>query len=170
MGRAAMSFCSQGGLRYDSQMDNPDRYSRGELEIIDLITLNTQIINSQNAKLSVLERSLLPFEIKRVYYIYDVPIASVRGFHAHKTLEQLLIALGGRIDVEMDNGQGDKKFYSLDSPQKILYVGPLYWHTMTWMSSNATLLVLASQEYNPDDYMRDYEEFIKFVAKARQSL
>ena len=130
---------------------------------------NAQTIDAQNAKLSVLEENLLPFNIKRVYYIYDVPAGSTRGLHAHKTLKQLLIALGGRIDVELDDGQGNKEVYDLDSPQKILYVGPLYWRTMTWKSPNATLLVLASQEYNPDDYIRDYEEFIKFAAKARQN-
>ena len=132
-----------------------------------MIPFNAQTIETQNGKLSILEGNLLPFEIKRVYCIYDVPTASIRGFHAHKTLEQLLIALGGRIDVEMDNGQGDKEIHVLDSPQKTLYVGPLYWHTMAWKSSNTTLLVLASQEYNPDDYIRDYEEFVKFVTKAK---
>ena len=120
----------------------------------------------QNAKISVLEGNLLPFEIKRVYYTYDAPDGSVRGFHAHKTLEQLLISLGGCIDVELDNGRGDKKIYVLDSPQKILYVGPSCWRTITWKSPGATLLVLASQEYNPDDYIRDYEEFIKFAANG----
>jgi dTDP-4-dehydrorhamnose 3,5-epimerase-like enzyme len=132
-----------------------------------MILSNAQVINSQDAKLSVLEGKLIPFKVKRVYYIYNVPNGSVRGFHAHKTLEQLLISLGGRIDVKMDDGQGDKKIYVLDSPEKILYVGPSYWREMTWKSPNTTLLVLASQEYNPDDYIRDYDDFIKFAAKER---
>ena len=127
-----------------------------------------QIGNVQDAKISVIEGNLLPFEVKRVYYTYDVPIGSIRGFHAHKTLEQLLISLNGRIDVELDDGRGDKKIYTLDSPSKMLYLGPSYWHTMTWKSYNTTLLVLTSQEYNADDYIRDYEEFIKFAAQAEQ--
>ena len=115
----------------------------------------------------MLEKNLLPFEVKRVYYLYDVPVDSVRGFHAHKELEQLLISLGGHIDVEMDDGKEGIRTYTLDSPKKILYVGPSYWRTMTWRTPNTTLLVLASQEYNPDDYIRDYDEFIKFAAKVR---
>ena len=138
-----------------------------ERRLTEILSKSAQIINVQNAKLSVLEGYLLPFEVKRVYYIYDVPIESVRGFHAHKTLEQLLISLGGRIDVEMDDGQGKKNYYILDSPEKILYVGPSCWRTMTWKTPNTTLFVLASQQYNPSDYIRDYDEFIKFTAKER---
>ena len=120
------------------------------------------IKNVQNAKLSVLEGATLPIDVKRVYYIYDVPVGSTRGFHANKTLEQLLISLGGCIDIEMDDGLGNKEVYCLDSPEKVLYVGPSFWHTMTWQSEG-TLLVLASQEYNPDDYIRDYDEFLRFA-------
>jgi dTDP-4-dehydrorhamnose 3,5-epimerase-like enzyme len=126
----------------------------------------SQVIVNEDVKLCVLERTSLPFEVKRVYYICGVAVGTARGFHAHKTLEQLLVVPTGRIDVEMDDGHGNKELYSLDSPEKVLYVGPLFWRTMTWRSE-AVLIVMASQEYDPDDYVRDYEKFLAFAAKER---
>jgi hypothetical protein len=120
------------------------------------------IINVQGAKISVLEGEKLPFSIKRVYYIHNVQVGATRGFHAHKTLEQLLMSIGGRIDVELDDGLGNKELYILDSPVKVLYVGPSFWRTMTWRSESL-LMALASWEYEPDDYIRNYEEFLTFV-------
>jgi dTDP-4-dehydrorhamnose 3,5-epimerase-like enzyme len=126
----------------------------------------SQIILNGDEKLCVLEKASLPFEIRRVYYIGGVAVGTTRGFHAHKTLKQLLTVPMGRIDVEMDDGLGNKKLYILDSPEKVLYVGPSFWHTMTWKTA-AILLVIASQEYDPEDYIRDYEEFLAFAAKER---
>jgi dTDP-4-dehydrorhamnose 3,5-epimerase-like enzyme len=127
---------------------------------------HSQVIVSGDVKLCVLEGALLPFEIKRVYYICGVSVGVTRGFHAHKTLEQLLVAPIGCVDVEMDDGCGNKELYVLDSPEKILYIGASLWHTMTWRSE-AVLMVMASQEYNSDDYIRDYEEFLAFAARER---
>jgi dTDP-4-dehydrorhamnose 3,5-epimerase-like enzyme len=127
---------------------------------------HSQVAVNGDVKLCVLEGASLPFEVRRVYYICGAAVGATRGFHAHKTLEQLLIAPTGSIDVEMDDGHGNKELYSLDSPEKILYVGPLSWHTMTWRSE-AVLMVMASQEYDPGDYIRDYEEFLTFAAKER---
>ncbi|MDR2175519.1 MAG: FdtA/QdtA family cupin domain-containing protein [Synergistaceae bacterium] len=127
---------------------------------------HSQVIVHQNAKLCVLEGALLPFEVRRVYCICGVAVGATRGFHAHKTLEQLLTAPAGRIDVETDDGRGNKELYVLDSPEKVLYVGPSSWHTMTWRSE-AVLMVMASQEYDPGDYIRGYEEFLAFAAKER---
>jgi dTDP-4-dehydrorhamnose 3,5-epimerase-like enzyme len=127
---------------------------------------HSQVIINENAKICVLEGTSLPFEVRRVYYTCGVAVGAIRGFHAHKTLEQLLVAPTGRIDVELDDGRGNKKLYALDSSEKVLYVGPSFWHTMTWRSE-AVLMVMASQEYNPDDYIRDYEEFLAFAANER---
>jgi hypothetical protein len=137
----------------------------GTFEGKNMLT-QSQVIVSGDAKLCVLEGALFPFEIRRVYYICGVAAGVTRGFHAHKTLRQLLTAPTGCIDVTIDDGCGNKELYALDSPEKVLYVGPLSWHTMTWRSE-AILMVMASQEYNPDDYIRDYEEFLAFAAQER---
>jgi dTDP-4-dehydrorhamnose 3,5-epimerase-like enzyme len=130
------------------------------------VLTHSQAIVNGNVQLCVLEGASLPFEVRRVYYICGVAVGATRGFHAHKTLKQLLMAPTGCIDVKMDDGCGNKKLYVLDSPEKALYIGPSSWHTMTWRSE-AVLMVIASQEYNPDDYIRDYEEFLAFAAKER---
>ena len=113
---------------------------------------------------SVFVNQGLPFAVRRVYYIYDVPAGVTRGFHAHKTLEQLLIAVNGAIEVTLDDGRGCIQSHVLDSPSKSLYVGPALWRTMKWKTAGAVLMVLASEPYDPDDYIRDYDQFLTFAA------
>ena len=105
----------------------------------------------------------IPFEIKRVYFMYDTLEGVHRGFHAHKNLEQILICIHGSCDVLMDNGK-EKKVVSLEKPYEGVYVGEKMWHEMYNFSPDAVLLVLASDYYNPDDYIRDYDIFLKYVA------
>lgn len=103
----------------------------------------------------------IPFNIKRIYYIYNVPKEIKRGFHAHKKLEQVLICVNGNVKIKVDGGN-EKKIIELNNPNKGLYVGPSVWHEMYDFDKSAVLLVLASEYYNENDYIRNYEEFMKY--------
>lgn len=110
----------------------------------------------------------VPFDIKRVYYTYDVPGGSDRGAHAHKRLHQLIIAMSGSFDVLLDDGFETKRFH-LNRSYFGLYVCPMMWRELDNFSSGSVCLVLASELFDPDDYYRDYEGFLK-DAKAKRSL
>ncbi len=104
----------------------------------------------------------IPFEIKRVYYLYDVPGGAERGGHAHKGLHQLIIAMSGSFDIHLDDGQ-NKKMIRLNRSYNGLYVCPMIWREMDNFSSGAVCMVLASNFYDESDYYRDYNEFMKDV-------
>jgi len=101
----------------------------------------------------------IPFDIKRVYYLYDVPGGAERGGHAHKDLRQLIICISGAFDIMLDDGR-QKKRYHLNRSYFGLYVCPMIWREMDNFSSGAVCLVLASNFYDEADYYRDYSEFI----------
>ena len=103
----------------------------------------------------------LPFDVKRVYYIYDVPGGESRGAHAHRELEQLIIAASGSFTVTLDDGKSKRSFF-LNRPYQGLYVKPGMWRDLVDFSSGAVAMVLASEVYQKEDYIRDYEEFIKY--------
>lgn len=104
----------------------------------------------------------IPFKIKRVYYMYDTVDGVIRGYHAHKSLEQILICIHGSCKVRLDNGM-EKKVVPLERPYEGLYVANNIWREMYDFSEDAVLMVLASELYNEEDYIRDYEEFLEFV-------
>lgn len=106
----------------------------------------------------------VPFEIKRVYYISGVKRGNVRGHHAHKTLQQLLFCPYGKIQIHLDDGN-EATDALLDEPSKGLFVGPGIWHTMEWLTDDAVLCVCASDYYSEDDYLRDYDDFIRWMSK-----
>ena len=111
--------------------------------------------------LSVVEGGLdIPFEIKRIYYLYMVPEVA-RGAHAHKELQQLLIATSGSVEVIMDDGT-EKKSFILDKPWKGLLIPSGLWRDLENFSGGAVLLCLASEKYDPSDYIRDYNEFLVY--------
>jgi dTDP-4-dehydrorhamnose 3,5-epimerase-like enzyme len=111
--------------------------------------------------LSVVENGLdIPFDIKRIYYLYMVPEVA-RGAHAHKELQQLLIATSGSVDINLDDGV-DKKTFHLDKPWKGLLVVPGLWRDLENFSGGAVLMCLASEKYEASDYIRDYGEFLAF--------
>ena len=107
------------------------------------------------------EHKDIPFEIKRVYYMYDTGKGVTRGQHAHKSLEQILICIHGSCKLMLDNGK-EKKIVSLEKPYEGLYISNI-WREMYDFSSDAVLMVLASDVYKEEDYIRNYDEFLKFV-------
>lgn len=102
----------------------------------------------------------IPFDIKRVYYLYDVPGGAERGGHAHKALHQLIIAMSGSFDVVLDDGS-DKKRIHLNRSYNGLYICPMIWRELDNFSSGSVCMVLASNSYDEDDYFRDYADFIE---------
>lgn len=122
--------------------------------------------NSNIGYLSYLESNKdIPFEIKRIYYTYEVPVGTKRGMHAHKSLQQLLWCPYGRIEVILDNGK-EKRIFILDSPEKGLLVREGIWRDMIWEKEGSVLCVAVSEYYNEDDYIRDYDEFMKCVEEG----
>lgn len=111
--------------------------------------------------LSVIEGGVdIPFDIKRIYYLYMVPEAA-RGAHAHKELQQLMVATSGSVSVTLDDGR-DKKTFVLDKPWKGLLVVPGLWRDLDNFAGGTVCMVLASEKYEAADYIRDYNEFLKY--------
>ena len=107
-------------------------------------------------------QSMVPFDIKRAYWVYDVPAGESRGGHAHKRLRQLLIALSGSFHVTLDNGT-ERKTVLLNHPWQALLIETNVWRTLDDFSSGAVCMVLASEHYDADDYIEDYDEFLSYV-------
>ncbi len=129
-----------------------------DVKIIDI----PKIIDSQGrGKLSVIEKDIIPFDIKRVYYLYDVPSDAYRGGHAHQNLIQFMIPLSGSFDVLVDDGNSKKKIM-LNKPNKGLLIPVGIWREMDNFSSGSICMVLASDYFNEEDYFRSYREFKKF--------
>ena len=123
-------------------------------KIIDL-----PIIEDRRGNLTFIEGGQhIPFDIKRVYYLYDVPGGSHRGGHAHKDLHQLLIAMSGSFDILLDDGRTKFK-YHLNRSYYGLYIPPMIWREIDNFSSGSVCMVLASEHFSEDDYYRDYERF-----------
>lgn len=118
--------------------------------------------SERKGNISVVENNQdIPFEVRRAYYLYDVPGGESRGGHAHKELSQLIIAASGSFTVTLDDGRV-KRTFTLNRPYQGLYVVPGIWRTLDDFSSGAVCLVLASHEYDEGDYIRDYNEFIQY--------
>jgi hypothetical protein len=120
-------------------------------------------IHNEAGNLTALENQKnIPFDIKRVYYLYDVPGGAERGGHGHKDLQQFIIALSGSFDVLLDDGT-NKKIVHLDRPYIGLHIKPGIWRELLNFSSGAICLVLASAIYTESDYLRDYETFKQYL-------
>lgn len=118
--------------------------------------------SDRRGNLTVVENGeTLPFDVKRVYYIYDVPGGENRGSHAHKDLSQLIVALSGSFNVVLDDGKSKRTFF-LNRPYQGLYVKPGIWRDLEDFSSGAVCMVLASDLYDVEDYIREYDNFIKY--------
>ena len=118
--------------------------------------------SNRKGNLTVVENGkTLPFDVKRVYYLYDVPGGEERGAHAHRNLSQLIIAASGSFTVTLDDGKCKRSFF-LNRPYQGLYVKPGMWRDLVDFSSCAVCMVLASDVYKPEDYIRDYDSYLKF--------
>ena len=126
----------------------------------DIIELKK--INNRAGNISVVENDLsIPFKINRVYYIYDVPGGSDRGGHAHKTLEQFVVAVSGAFDIVIDDGR-NKKSIRLDRPYIALHIKKGIWREMRNFTSGSVCMVIASLPYDKEDYIDNYKAFKKF--------
>lgn len=124
--------------------------------------LNIPKIEDPRGNIAVIERDIIPFKIERVYYLFDVPSGSYRGGHAHKELSQFIVALSGSFQVVLKDAI-KTKVIALNNPSKGLLVTPGIWRELKNFSSGAVCLVLASHEYNEDDYIRNFKDFVKYA-------
>lgn len=125
-------------------------------------------VHDIRGNLSVVESGItIPFEIKRVYYLYDVPAGSDRGGHSHRVLWQLILPISGSFSITVDDGVNSCDIL-LSLPNVGLMIGPGVWRVLHSFSSNAVCIVLASQHYSEDDYIRDYEEHVTTFCGSEQ--
>lgn len=129
--------------------------ARGTVRQIDL----PQIHDPRGDLTFVEGRNHIPFHISRVYYLYNVPVDSERGGHAHKDLEQVVFALSGSFRMKIDDGRGQRDYWLRD-PRKGLYISRMIWREMDSFSQGAVCMVLASHPYDEADYYRNYDEFL----------
>jgi len=128
--------------------------------------INLPKIEDRRGNLSFIEENKnIPFGIKRVYWIYDVPGGEMRGSHAYKTLNEFIVALSGSFDVVLHDGKEESK-YSLNRSYYGLFVPKMYWRRIENFSTNALALILADDFHKEDDYIRDFEKFIE-IANAK---
>lgn len=132
-----------------------------ETTVNDCKIIDIRRYSDTRGYLSVVENGIdIPFDIKRIYYLYMVPEVA-RGAHAHKALQQLLIATSGSVEVIMDDGR-EKKSFMLDRPWKGLLIPAGLWRDLENFSGGAVLMCLASEKYKAEDYIRDYNEFLAY--------
>ncbi len=131
------------------------------IENIQLIDIPKISDPDGRGNLSVIEKDFLPFKIKRVYYLYDVPSDSTRGGHAHKELQQFLIALSGSFDVVLDDGM-KRRIITLNRPNKGLLIPNGVWRELENFSAGTVCLSLVNEEYDEEDYIRKYSDFVLF--------
>lgn len=130
-----------------------------QIKNVSIIEIPKIVDERGRGNLAVIEKNTYPFNIKRVYYLYDVPSDAFRGGHAHKEVYELLIALSGSFEVLLDDGK-IKQRVMLNKPNKGLLIPTGVWRELDNFSSGAVCLVLASEEFDEDDYIRDYNTFI----------
>lgn len=143
-------------------MNSNKRYT-----VDDCLVINLPKHVRPNGNLTVAENpALVPFDVKRIYYLYDVPAGEERGGHAHRELQQILIAVSGSFDVVIDDGE-NRRTVSLNRPFKGLHIRPGIWRELNNFSSGAVCLVLASEHYDEEDYIRNYSDFIQYTQDAK---
>ena len=130
---------------------------------VEIITIPK--VEDHRGNLAIIEKKLLPFDVKRVYYLFDVPSNAHRGGHAHKDQSEFLVALSGSFDVVLKDGSTTKTV-TLNKPDKGLLISTNIWRELENFSSGAVCLVLASDVFSEDDYIRNYDEFISFLSNS----
>lgn len=133
--------------------------------VYDCSILELSKHHHEKGNITVVENNdTVPFEVKRTYYLYDIPGGESRGGHAHRELQQLIIAAGGSFSVTLDDGRV-KRTFVLNRPYQGLLIVPGIWRTLEDFSSGSVCLVLASEKYEESDYIRSYEEFIRYKSE-----
>ena len=128
----------------------------------DCVILPLKKIHNRAGNITIVEgKKSVPFEVRRIYYLYDVPGGESRGGHAHKELQQLIVAASGSFNVLLDDGQ-NKKVITLNRPDFGLLIVPAIWRELMEFSSGTICLVLASNKYDEQDYIREYNDFVNF--------
>jgi len=134
--------------------------------VYDCVILPLSKIHNRAGNITIVEgQKNVPFAVRRIYYLYDIPGGEDRGGHAHKELYQLIVAASGSFNVMLDDGE-NKKIVMLNRPDYGLMVVPGIWRELFEFSSGAICLVLASQKYDNEDYIRDYAEFNEYCQKT----
>lgn len=130
--------------------------------VYDCVVLPLSKIHNRAGNITIVEgESDIPFPVKRIYYLYDIPGGETRGGHGHKELQQLIVAASGSFNVLLNDGQ-NKKIVTLNRPDYGLMIVPGIWRELIEFSSGAVCLVLASHVYDPDDYLNNYENFLEW--------
>lgn len=130
--------------------------------VFDCSIIDVSKIHNDAGNITVIENGInIPFDVKRIYYLYDIPGGETRGGHAHYELEQYVIAASGSFDVILNDGS-NKKIVTLNRPNLALHIVPGLWRELVDFSSGSICLVLASHDYAESDYIRNYEKFLKF--------
>jgi len=133
------------------------------VSLLDCKIVELPKITDPRGNLSFVEGGVhIQFEIKRVYYLYDVPGGADRGSHAHRKLSQFVIAMSGSFDVVLDDGRNKRRFH-LNRSHYGLYICPMMWRDLDNFSSGAVCMVMASERYEESDYIRNYEQFISLI-------
>lgn len=125
----------------------------------DNIIIDIPKIEDPRGNLSVIEKDVIPFDIKRVYYLYDVPAGAERGGHAHKQVQEFLVAISGSFDVILNDDRGEQ-VVTLNRPYRGLLITTGIWRELKNFSSGAVCLVVASDVYSEEDYIREFDEFL----------
>ena len=131
---------------------------------MEINIINIPKIEDPRGNLSVIEKEIVPFEIKRVYYLYDVPAGAERGGHSHKEQQEFLVALSGSFEVILNDGKTEKSV-TLNKPFEGLLITNGIWRELKNFSSGAVCLVVASDEFEEADYIREFDEFLAISAK-----
>lgn len=140
-----------------------------ENSVYDCVILPLSKIHNRAGNITIVEgQKDVPFDVKRIYYLYDIPGGESRGGHAHKLLYQLVVAASGAFNVLLDDGQ-NKKIVTLNRPDYGLMIVPGIWRDLFEFSSGAICMVLASHRYDTDDYIRVYDEFFYFKNGNREN-
>jgi dTDP-4-dehydrorhamnose 3,5-epimerase-like enzyme len=137
------------------------------MPIADCRIVQIPRFTDERGSLSVVESGRqVPFDIRRLYYLYDIPAGQVRAAHGHRRLQQCMIAAAGSFEVHVDDGF-ERRTFRLDRPDRGLYIAPGMWRELDGFSGGAVCMVLASELYDESDYLRDYDDFLAFARAPR---